>query len=311
LPRHGAVRIGISGWRYKGWRGEFYPRGLRQKDELLYAARQFNTVEINGTFYSLQSPGSFERWAAETPDEFQFAVKGSRFITHMRKLRDIETPLANFFASGVLLLGRKLGPLLWQFGPNFSFDPDRLERFFELLPRTTEDALKLAKRRNKSLTGSAGLRVKTSRTIRHAMEIRHPSFVRPEFIRLLRNSNIALVCADTVEWPRLMDLTSNFIYVRLHGSEVLYASGYDGPALDTWAKRVVAWAKGAEPEDAERVGGPAGKRAKRDVYLYFDNDAKVRAPFDAGGLIARVERSLRGKSKPGSDSKPSPGITKS
>ncbi len=290
----GAVRIGISGWRYKGWRGKFYPANLRQKDELAYAGSKFKSVEINGTFYSLQEPSSFERWAAETPDNFQFAVKGSRFITHMLKLRGIETALANFFASGVLLLGHKLGPFLWQFGPNFRFDSERLEAFFRLLPRNTQEALKLAKQHNKIIPINAGLKVNGNGRLRHAIEIRHDSFVVPEFVRLLRKHDIALVCADTVEWPRLMDLTSDFVYVRLHGSEILYASGYDGVDLHTWAVRVAAWACGKEPLDAHRViDAPAPRAKTRDVYVYFDNDAKVRAPVDALGLMKRVGKLLQ------------------
>lgn len=289
------MRIGISGWRYKGWRGKFYSPGLPQKDELASAACKFNTVEINGTFYSLQQPASFVRWAAETPDNFQFAVKGSRFITHMRKLRDIEVPLANFFASGVLLLGRKLGPFLWQFGPNFRFEPERLSRFFELLPRNTDQALALARRHDKIIETNAGLKVKGRFRFRHAIEIRHNSFAVSEFIALLRKYDVALVCADTGKWPLLMDVTSDFVYVRLHGSNVLYRSGYEDVALDTWATRVVAWAQGGEPEDARHASPQAARsRRKRDVYVYFDNDAKARAPADAlalkgkaGGLLSK------------------------
>jgi uncharacterized protein YecE (DUF72 family) len=293
----GEVRIGISGWRYKGWRSVFYPKGLAQKRELEYASRIFGSVEINGTFYSLQRPESFARWADATPDEFVFAVKGSRYITHMLRLTKMRTPLANFFASGVLRLEHKLGPILWQFPPQFRFNAEKLERFFKLLPRDTSAAAALARRHDKRVSGRSRLRATENRKLRHAMEIRHPSFVTPEFIKLLRRYDVALVCADTVSWPRLMDVTSDFVYCRLHGSKELYASGYDSKSLDQWAARVAAWARGSEPHDAERVMDELGpKRTARDVYVYFDNDAKVRAPFDAQGLIERVGNLLHERS---------------
>jgi uncharacterized protein YecE (DUF72 family) len=291
----GNVRIGISGWTYKPWRGVFYPAELPRNRELAYAASAFGSIEINGTFYSLQRPGNFAGWAAQTPDTFVFAIKGPRYITHLRRLKEIEGPLANFFASGVLRLGAKLGPLLWQFPPHFRFDPVRLKSFFALLPRDTEAAAALARRHDGWMSDRAWTETDASRPLRHAMEIRHASFATPAFIDLLRAHGIALVCADAVEWPRLMDLTADFVYCRLHGSEVLYTSGYDDEALDRWAARVAAWARGEEPRDAERViDAPGPCRATRDVFVYFDNDAKVRAPFDARGLDGRV-RELLGK----------------
>lgn len=295
MTQQGVVRIGISGWNYKGWRGVFYPKKLPHRSELSFAAGHFPTIEINGSFYSLQRPSSYEKWSAATPDDFVFAIKGSRFITHMKKLRDIRTPLANFFASGLLKLERKLGPLLWQFPPNFVFRPDILEEFFTLLPRTTHDAAALATEHDARLKGRAFVESRTNHRLRHAIEIRHPGFSCTDFIRLLRRHRIALVCADTVDWPLLMDVTADFVYVRLHGSEQLYASGYDAPALDTWAARVVAWAQGSQPADGQYAcTARPPTRAKRDVYVYFDNDAKVRAPFDAQSLIERVHRLLGG-----------------
>lgn len=290
----GRVRIGISGWKYKGWRGVFYPPKLPQRRELSFAAATFPTIKINGSFYSLQRPAYFEQWAAETPDDFVFAVKGSRFITHMKRLRSIRAALANFYASGILKLDSKLGPFLWQLPPNFSFQPDLLDEFFTLLPRTTEAAAALACEHEPWMKGRVCLECTARRPIRHAIEIRHPSFVCPEFIRLLRRQKIALVCADTVDWPRLMDVTADFVYVRLHGSEELYASGYEDLDLDLWANRVAAWARGSQPSDGVFASpASAPKRSRRDVYVYFDNDAKVRAPFDAQGLIARVDRLLQ------------------
>jgi len=290
---HGQVRVGISGWTYKPWRGIFYPDKLSQKRELEYASRAFPSIEINGTFYSLQRPSSFERWMNETPDDFVFSIKGSRFITHIRRLRDIEAPLANFFASGLLSLGKKLGPILWQFPPSFKFEPELIESFFARLPVDTDHAVSLGGLHEKWMNGRTFLKPPTKARLRHAMEIRHKSFVTPEFIKLLRKYRVALVCADTVEWPRLMDVTSDFVYCRLHGSEVLYASGYEDAALDQWAARIAAWAQGMEPVDAEKASPePAGTRMDRDVFVYFDNDIKVRAPFDAQSLIQRVNHLL-------------------
>lgn len=308
VAAQGKVRIGVSGWTYAGWRGVFYPAKLPHKQELAFAAKAFPTVEINGTFYSLQRPASYEKWAAATPRSFVFAVKGSRYVTHMRRLRDIRRPLANFFASGILRLEEKLGPFLWQFPPNFAFNPDQLDEFFSLLPRTTEAAAALASEHDPWMKGRVWLTPAKRRPLRHAIEIRHRSFVSPEFIRLLRRHRIALVVADTVEWPLLFDVTADFVYVRLHGSEVLYASGYDAAALDAWAARVAAWAQGRELRNPLQLPGKKGKpapagefaspapaphRARRDVFVYFDNDAKVRAPFDAQGLTERVQRLLQ------------------
>jgi len=289
----GDIRIGISGWNYAGWRGVFYPTKLAHKRELAYAGRAFRSIEINGTHYSLQRPEDFARWVEETPEDFSFAVKGSRYITHMMKLRNPEAGLANFFAQGLLRLGPKLGPILWQFPPNFRFDRARIEPFLALLPRDSEAALKLARRHDRRVAGRTWLKIDKKRRLRHAMEIRHESFVSPEFIALLRKYRVALVSADTVDWPLLMDVTSDFIYCRLHGSEQLYASGYDAPAIAAWAKRVAAWAQGGQAPDGERASlRPAPERLRRDVFVYFDNDAKVRAPFDAQALVAAVEKRL-------------------
>jgi uncharacterized protein YecE (DUF72 family) len=270
MAKAGTVRIGVSGWRYEPWRGAFYPKGLRQKDELKYLARQFPTVEINGTFYSLQRPEFFQAWRDETPPDFVFAVKGSRYITHMLRLTKIETPLANFFASGVLALGKKLGPVLWQFPPSFRFNSEKLEAFLKLLPRDTDQAAKLARRHDARLKGRSYRKPDAKRKLRHAIEIRHDSFVTPDFIALLRRHRIGLVVADTVEWPLLMDVTSDFVYCRLHGSEELYASGYDDAALNRWADHVAAWARGrGYSQDKRASDRPPAKRATRDIYVYF------------------------------------------
>ncbi|HEY3824666.1 MAG TPA: DUF72 domain-containing protein [Bryobacteraceae bacterium] len=284
----GKVRIGISGWTYRPWRGTFYPARLPHRKELGYAAGLFPSIEVNGTFYGLQRPEAFGLWRSETPDDFVFAVKASRYITHMRKLRDVEMPLANFLASGILRLGPKLGPILWQFPPQMKFDAERFRAFFAMLPHDTQQAIDLARRHDERLDDRNWLQCDVEQPLRHAVEIRHESFRAPEFIELLREYNIALVCADTVAWPRFMDLTSDFVYCRLHGSEELYVSGYDSAALDRWAARVRTWANGGEPDDAERVLPPTAPADGRDVFVYFDNDVKVRAPADALSLTERV-----------------------
>jgi uncharacterized protein YecE (DUF72 family) len=286
----GSVRIGISGWTYGPWRGNFYPSGLLHADELSFASRQFGTIEINGTFYGLQRPDTFARWYDETPVDFVFAVKGPRFITHIRRLREVETPLANFFASGVLRLDEKLGPCLWQFPASFRFSAERLDHFFALLPRDTEAVAALADRRSEWLAERAWAKTAHRRELRHAIEIRHPSFLDPAFVALLRRHRVALVFADSVAWPYAEDLTADFVYLRLHGSEELYASGYSDTALDHFAARIKLWAQGLEPTDA-RLIAPAAEplpHSPRDVFAYFDNDAKVRAPIDAHSLRARL-----------------------
>ena len=286
---YGRARIGISGWTYAGWRGRFYPKDLAHRAELAFAARRFDAIEINGTFYGLQRPESFARWREQTPDDFVFALKGPRFITHFLKATRPEIPLANFFASGPLALGPKLGPILWQFPPAFHFQPDRLDAFLTALPRDTAAALALARRHDQRLAGRAFLEIDDNRPLRHAVEIRHDSFRAPEFIAMLRRHGVGLVVADTVDWPLLMDVTSDFIYVRLHGSEELYASGYEPPSLDRWAALVAAWSAGSDPVDVARVCPPSAPRPQgRDVFVFFDNDAKVRAPADAAALAARL-----------------------
>lgn len=283
----GALYIGISGWRYEPWRGVFYPPGLVQARELDYAARALPTIEINGSFYSLQRPSSYAAWYAATPPGFVFAVKGNRFLTHMLKLRGIETPLANVLASGVFALREKLGPILWQFPPQLRFDPDKIEGFLRLLPHDTGHALEIARGRDEKLAGREYLEIDAVRPLRHAVEVRHESFRDPAFIALLRQYNVALVVADTAgKWPDFEDVTADFVYIRLHGEHELYASGYEDASLARWAGRIRLWSEGKQPDDARLVSAvkPA-RRKSRDVYCYFDNDIKVRAPFDALKLM--------------------------
>lgn len=286
----GRIHIGISGWRYAPWRGVFYPEGLTQNRELEFASRALPTIEINGSFYALQRPESYAAWYEATPPGFVFSVKGNRYITHILRLKDIEKPLANMFASGVFNLREKLGPFLWQFPPSFRYDPERLEHFFSVLPRDTEEALGLARKREPRMQGRSRLAIDKNRRLRHAMEIRHKSFIDESFVEILRKYRVALVVADAAgKWPYQEDVTSDFMYLRLHGEEELYASGYTEEALDRWAARILAWSEGSEPDDARRISGkPPPKRASRDVYCYFDNDAKVKAPFDAKRLIEKL-----------------------
>jgi uncharacterized protein YecE (DUF72 family) len=266
------IRIGISGWRYEPWRGVWYPEGLPQRRELEFCGLHFPTVEVNGSFYSLQRPEYYDEWYRDTPPGFVFSLKGSRYITHLLRLKNIEKPLANFFASGIFNLRDKLGPFLWQFPPMFRFDPGRLEAFFALLPRDTEEALALARRRDARMTGRSRLAIHAKHPLRHAVEIRHPSFMNNDFTALLRQHDIGLVVADTAgKWPKMFHVTSDFVYVRLHGDIKIYTSGYSDRALASWARRIRGWSKDG-----------------RDVYVYFDNDVKVKAPFDALNLMRKL-----------------------
>ncbi|PWK86704.1 DUF72 domain-containing protein [Fulvimonas soli] len=285
------LRIGISGWRYAAWRGRFYPPGLPQREELAYAARRFPSVELNGSFHALQRPSSYRRWHDATPRGFVFAVKGPRFVTHVKRLRDVEAPLANFFASGVLALRGKLGPLLWQFPPGLAYEPERLEGFLARLPRDFAAARALARRHDRHVA-EADLAAPRNRRLRHAVEVRHGSYACADFVAQLRRHRVALAVADSAgRWPRLEDVTAGFMYLRLHGDTELYASGYGNAALDGWARRIRAWARGGQPRGACTASrAPPPKRKSRDVYCYFDNDARGAAPFDALRLAERLAR---------------------
>ncbi len=282
------IRIGISGWTYPPWLGVFYPKGLAQARELEYASRQFRSIEINGTHYSLQRPEVFRRWYDQTPEDFVFSIKGSRCITHLRRLRDVEISLANFFASGVLGLEEKLGPFLWQFPPSFRFDLKIMEEFLRLLPRTTAAAAKLGAHHDEKLQGRSLLKTRRNRRLRHCFEIRHSSFLVPEFFDLLRENRMAFVFADTAgKWPYAEELTTDFVYIRLYGDKKIYVSGYTPEALKSWAERIRSWREG-DPR-TPRARGNSERRCTRDVYVYFDNDVKVRAPFDARDLCRLTE----------------------
>jgi uncharacterized protein YecE (DUF72 family) len=272
----GRAWVGISGYDYKPWRGRFYPDGVPAKRWLEYASRKFNSIELNGTFYSLKSPAIFERWLTEVPSrDFEFAVKGGRFITHNLKLRNVDTALGNFFASGVLVLGGRTGPFLWQLPATYRFEADRLDGFMRRLPRSSREAEAVARQHDARLRRGALVDAAAPVTYRHAFEVRHPSYFHEEFYALLREHRCGFVIADTAgKFPYAEEVTADFVYVRLHGSQQLYASGYSDEELDIWAQRCAGWRSDA--------GGA------HDVYVYFDNDAKVHAPWDALRLAERL-----------------------
>ena len=285
------LRIGISGWTYEHWRGVFYPKGLVQRRELEYASRQLNSIEINGTFYSLQRPKSFRKWHDETPADFLFAVKGSKYLTHRKALKDVRQPLANFFASGVLLLGKKLGPILWQTPPWLQFDREKMSAFLKLLPRTSTAASRLASEHNLKNEDWIATEAVARTRIRYVFEPRHESFFCEDFVELLRKHNAALAFADAAgKWPYAEDVTTDFVYIRLHGSEELYAGGYSEAQLKSWAKRIEKWRAGRDPRDAKRITSTGISKGARDVYVYFDNSITNHAPLDAVRLSAMLSK---------------------
>jgi uncharacterized protein YecE (DUF72 family) len=282
----GRVRVGTSGWTYDHWQGTFFPEGLARRRRLEYLAGRLDTAEINGTFYSLQRASSFRTWAAATPEDFTFAVKGSRYLTHMRKLRDVEEPLGRFLASGLLALGPKLGPVLWQLPPNLRWAPDRIEGFLRLLPRSTGEAAALAAGHTDRVPDPCTV-TDEDRPLRHALEPRHPSFATPDVVALLRAHDVALVVSDGAGVPCFDDVTADLVYVRLHGHDELYRSAYDAAARDEWAAKVTAWAAGEAPVSPATIAPqdpPPSRGAGREVLVFFDNDAEGHAPHDALAL---------------------------
>lgn len=261
------VHIGVSGWKYRNWRGDFYPAGLRQSDELGYLAERMNSAEINGSFYSLRKPEHYAAWRDATPRAFRFAVKGGRFITHMKKLNEPEMGLANFFASGPLALGTKLGCFLWQLPEALHLDLSRIGAFLEILPRTADAASGLAQGCDRRIVSEPFTESPQMR-VRHAIEVRHESYRDPALARMLAEHGVALVLADTAgRFPQFDAVTADFVYVRLHGPHRLYFGSYRPDLIDIWARRVRQW-----------LG------AGLDVFVYFDNDADGAAPFDAIAL---------------------------
>lgn len=275
------IRVGTSGWTYRDWRGRFYPKGLRQRDELAYAADHFDSLEINGSFYGLISASTWRKWHSSTPPGFRFAVKGSRFITHNKKLGDVALPLANFFASGLLELGEKLGPILWQVPASMRFDSSRLDDFLEMLPRDTDSAVRLAGEHDSRVSEPSYPSPRRRHRIRHVLEFRHESFMNDDLVRIVRRHGVAIAFSHSSNWPYVEQLTAGFVYVRLHGPDRLYASRYD-ESLSDWADRVKAWSAAESPEHAIEFSSlKPPRRATRDVYVYFDNDHRAYAPEEA------------------------------
>lgn len=275
--------IGISGWRYAPWRKNFYPKGLVQKKELFFASRSVCSIEINGSFYALQTPARYAGWYKDTPDNFVFSVKAPRYITHIRRLNDVEEPIANFFASGIFQLKEKLGAVLWQFPPSFKFDEDQFTQFLQLLPKTTVEAQKNVRKYHPNFELPDDL-AKSTR-IRHAVEIRNHSFANENFIKLLRRHNVAFVIADTADrWPYAEDITSDFVYMRLHGDTELYKSGYSKEAIEHWYKRIKSWSRGTYPKDSKLFSKRVRLHESLDIFCYFDNTDKLWAPQDARHL---------------------------
>ncbi len=264
-----AIHVGIGGWIFAPWRGAFYPKGLRQASELQYASRRITSIEINATFYRTASRPSFRRWAAETPDDFVFSVKGPRFVTN-RPLTEAAPALQRFFDSGVTELAAKLGPILWQLPPTKKFAPDDISAFLALLPREHE-----------------------GRPIRHAIEVRHDSFRDPAFVALMRGANVPIVYADTDDYPSIADVTGDFVYARLMRSSEDEPAGYSAGALDEWAARVRDWAAGRQPKDLPYLSEPAAPARPRDCFVYFIAGAKVRAPAAAMALLDRLGEGTR------------------
>lgn len=261
------VWVGISGWTFPGWRGTFYPEGLVQRKELEYASHRLSSVEINGTFYSLQRPKTFQAWRDVTPDNFMFSVKAPQFITHVLRLKEVEKPLANFLASGILSLNEKLGPILWQFPPNVMLKDDRFEKFIRMLPHDTKRASQIALRHDAKMKGRSWTKVGTALPMRHAFEFRHPSFLNKDFISFLTEHNIAFVMAHAGgKTPYIEEPTADFVYARLHGEGKPYAKGYPKKEISHWAEKIKGWTK------------------KQEVFIYFSNEAKVFSPAGALAL---------------------------
>lgn len=283
------IRVGVSGWDYPGWAGRFYPHGLPARRRLSYAASVVDTVEVNSTFYGLPSPSSVRGWRDQLPAHAVLAVKGSRFITHNKRLVGVEQALANYFAAGVLLLGEHLGPVLWQLSARQSFDVDVLERFLHLLPHDTRAAAALARRHDERVR-EPGIPDAANHRLRHVLEPRHRSFFCEDAVGLLRRHGIALAFSHSSRWPYVEEVTAGFVYLRLHGPGRLYDSPYTDQGLRRWADRARTWRAGAEPEDAVRVTTrSAPPRRGRDVYIYFDNDGHAYAPAQAVALRSLLD----------------------
>ena len=261
------IYTGVGGWTYEPWRGVFYPKGLPHARELSYAAEHLTSIEVNGTFYSTQSPKTFRKWASEVPDGFVFALKGPRYAVNRRVLKEAGDSIKRFLESGITELGAHLGPLLWQFAPSKKFDEADFGGFLELLPKTFD-----------------------GRSLRHAIEVRHDSFKTPAFIALLRKFDMPVVYAEHDTYAEVADITADFVYARLQKGDEKLKAGYPPNALDQWAKRALTWARGDEPKDLPKVDKTSAAKQPRDVFIYFIHEAKLRAPAAAMALIERLKR---------------------
>jgi uncharacterized protein YecE (DUF72 family) len=259
------IKVGIGGWTFEPWRGTFYPKGLKHADELNFASRAVTAIEINGTFYRTQSAASFRKWRDETPDDFVFSIKGHRAVVNAKKLAESGEAVDWFMNSGVTELGPKLGPLLWQLAPFKKFDPEDLGGFLGLLPRE-----------------------RGGQQLKHVLEVRHTSFLVPEFVELVRKHNVAVVYADSDDYPAMADVTADFVYARLQRSEEDIPTGYAPEAISTWAGRARTWASGGEPDDLPRISDKKAPKKKRDVFIFVIAGAKVRAPAAAMALIKEI-----------------------
>ncbi len=264
----GTIRTGIGGWIFEPWRGTFYPKGLSKTKELEYAGQHLQTIEINSTYYGTQKPATFAKWASQVPNGFIFSVKGNRFVTNRRVLAEAGESMEYFIKSGVAELGDRLGPLIWQFAPTKKFDVDDFGAFLDLLPKK-----------------EAGL------PLRHAIEVRNPSFIDPDFIALARKKDVAVVYAEHFEYPEIADITADFVYARLQKGDDAIETAYPAEALDKWARRAKVWAQGDVPDDLP-LAAPDHRPEKRprDVFVYFIHEGKVRAPQAAQALKQRVAK---------------------
>lgn len=263
----GQIRVGVGGWSFAPWRESFYPKGLPKRQELDFASRKLTSIEINATFYRTQTPESFRRWASETPDDFVFSVKAHRLTTHRKLLAESKPAIDHFLSSGLLQLGGKLGPIVWQFAPTKKFEAEDFAAFLELLPGQLD-----------------GLR------LRHVLEVRHESFCVQPFVSLARHHQVAICLAQSDTYPLIPDLSADFVYARLQKSSAAYAAGYCPGEIDIWSGRARQWAKGEQPQDLPYVSGaPEKKRAARDVFVYFISGAKEKNPAAACALIERLK----------------------
>ena len=260
------IYCGVGGWTYAPWRGEFYPKGLPHSKELTYAGEHLTSIEVNGTFYSTQSPKTYRKWASEVPDGFVFALKGPRYAVNRRVLAEAGDSIKRFLESGITELGPKLGPLLWQFAPHKKFDKADFGAFLDLLPEKFE-----------------------GRSLRHVIEVRNDTFKTPDFIAMLRKRNIAICYAEHDTYTEIADVTADFVYARLQKGDEKQKAGYAPKALDAWAKRAQIWAKGGEPSDLPRVDKKSAAKKPRDTFIYFIHEAKLRAPAAAMALIERLK----------------------